>query len=396
LRRLASAYREAYSGLPRTTWWVAVVALVNRSGTMVLPFLALYLTSRRGFDAAQAGLLLGLYGLGSAGGTYLGGELCDRLGALPLLRFSLICSAAGFLLISVLESPLWIGASLLFVALLGDAARPALSTLVIAGCPRALRTRAFALLRLSINVGMAIGPVLGGFLALVGYVWLFVVDALTCLLAAALAFSFLKTSPVAAVEAESKQPAGPGPFRDGPFLIVMLLLLVNGMIFLQMFGTLPLYWRERQGFLENEIGLLFALNPVIIVVFEMVLVHRLANRNPVRLMGLGVILIGLGFGLIPFGDGASFALLTVLIWTLGEMLESPQTGGFVVNRAGDHNRGRYLGVYLLTFSLALLLAPIAGTSIYQHLGPNILWWTCGASGLLSGSLLLFLSPKLHP
>ena len=88
MRKLLGAYREAYSGLPRATWLLAFVALVNRSGTMVLPFLALYLTSQRGFDPDQAGLFLALYGLGSAGGTYLGGVLCDRLGALSVLRVS--------------------------------------------------------------------------------------------------------------------------------------------------------------------------------------------------------------------------------------------------------------------------------------------------------------------
>ena len=296
----------------------------------------------------------------------------------------------------MLESPLWIGASLLGVALLGEAARPATSSLLTGTCPPELRTRAFAVLRLAINLGMAIGPALGGFLALIGYFWLFVMDALTCLLAALLTFVFLKSAPVGAKPDSAPKNPGRGPFRDGLFLTCMLLMLLNGIVFLQMLGALPLYWRERQGFREDEIGLLFALNPVIIVIFEMVLVHRLSNRNPLRLIGLGVILVGLGFGLVPFCDGFLFALIPVLIWTVGEMLESPQTGGFVANRAGENTRGRYMGAYMLTFSLALLLAPIVGTSVYQHLGPEMLWWSCGVVGILSGCSFLLLARKLDP
>jgi predicted MFS family arabinose efflux permease len=373
-------YREAYSGLPRPVWLLCLVTLVNRAGSMVLAFLALYLTTQRGLGLDEAGVLLALYGVGSAAGSFLGGTATDRFGPVPVQIAGLSCAGTGFIALGALESPAAIGAVLLLIGALGDAFRPANVAHLAAAAPPALRSRALALNRLAINLGVAIGPAVGGLLAVVDYAWLFLVDDATCLGAALLLWWFFRARPAApAIASESELPDR-SPWRDAPFLLAMALSAVVATVFLQVLGTLPVYLRAEYGLREDAIGLLFAVNPVLIVLFEMVLVHRLASRPPLPLVALGALLVGAGFAMLPAGPGIWWALATVVVWTVGEMLESPQLGTFVANRAGSAQRGRYMGLYILAFALAAVVAPVAGTAVYTSLGPTALWLLCGAAG----------------
>lgn len=394
MRRILTEYRQAFSGLPRTTWLLCLTTLVNRSGTMVLPFLVLYLTSEKGFDKSQAGLFLSLYGAGAIAGSSLGGMLADRIGALTVQRFSLLLTGVGFALLGTLEQPVAIGATLLLLSVVAEAFRPANGAYLASTCSGELRVRAMALNRLAINLGMAIGPSIGGFLAVIGYGWLFLVDALTCGLAAVLLFVAFRREPVAIADVADDPGADRGPWRDGLFLLCMTAVLIICVIFMQTMSTLPLYWHEEYGLTEDRIGLLFAINPILIVLLEMILVHRLQGRSPLRVIAVGAAFIGIGFGIMPLGAGIPFAAFTVVIWTLGEMLESPFMGGFVANRAGDRSRGRYMGVYMLTFSISLVVAPALGTLVYERLGPDTLWYGCGLFALVAAALQLLLARRL--
>jgi predicted MFS family arabinose efflux permease len=124
--------------------------------------------------------------------------------------------------------------------------------------------------------------------------------------------------------------------------------------------------------------------------FEMVLVDRLRSRPPLPLVAAGVACVGVSFGLLPLGASVGFALFTVLLWTLGEMLESPQMWAFVANRAPDHKRGGYIGLYVFAFSAAGMTAPILGTQVWKHWGPHRLWLACAAAASIAvgGYLLL--------
>ena len=155
-------------------------------------------------------------------------------------------------------------------------------------------------------------------------------------------------------------------------------------------STLPLYWREVHGFRENGIGLLLAFNASIIVLFEMVLSHWAEKRKRMFLFGLGTFLVCLGFGLMPLGAGTPYVMFTVLVWTLGEMLALPLMNAVVADRSGPANRGRYMGMITMSFSIAFMLAPLAGTFVLDRFGPNALWYGIGLLGppLWAGALVL--------
>ncbi len=384
LRAVATAYRDAFSGLPRPVWLISAATLVNRSGTMVLPFLALYLTSERGLSTTQAGQTLALYGIGGVAGSYLGGWLSDRVSPRRVMEASLVLTGMGFFVLGHLEALWAICLMMVALSLVAEGFRPACSAALAAEAAPDERTRAFALNRLAINMGMSLGPAVGGFLAARNYGWLFRVDGVTCALAALFLWaSFRREPPVVRPVAAAGEEAGDrSPWRDGPFLAAMALLFLLAAVTFQIASTYPLTLRDLYHFGESRIGLVLAINTVIIVLAEMVLIHRVRGMSPLRLVAVGSFLLCLGFGLLPFGVAGGFAYVafTVVIWTMGEMLTLPVMGGVVANRAGERSRGRYMALFTVAFEGAFVVAPLAGTWVYQAFGPERLWLGCIAIG----------------
>ncbi|MCI0656976.1 MAG: MFS transporter, partial [Acidobacteria bacterium] len=349
---------------------------------MVLPFLVLYLTRALGYSAAGAGRILGLYGLGALAGSYLGGRLCDLMPPQRVLLLSLSLGGVTFLLLGQLRHPLAIAATVFTLAVLSEGFRPALATALVEASSPGERSRAFVLNRLAINLGMSFGPAMGGFLALHNYHWLFWVDGATSLLAAAIlakayhaAGQRAKPAPVPATAVAAS------PWADGPFLVLSVLMVLYGLVFFQLIGAFPLTLRDRFGLAENWIGISLAVNTLVICLFEMVLVHSLRRRDPYRVIGLGSLLMCLGFALLPLGTGRLFVIFTVLVWTVGEMLSLALVSGVVAERAGEASQGRYMGIHSVSFSVAFVLAPLGGTWVYQRFGAEVLWYGCGALGL---------------
>lgn len=381
--RVLRAYREAFSGLPRAVWLQAVGMLINRSGTMVLPFLSLYLTHELGFSTAAAGQVLAVYGLGAVAGSFAGGWLSDRVGPLRVQQASLLCTGAGFVVLGQLSGHAAIMAAVFCLSVVADAFRPATFAAVAHHSAVMVRTRSLALVRLAANLGVSVGPAVGGFLAVRHYELLFWVDAITCWAAA-----LMLTATFSGL-ARSQARVGGGatgsrvaPWRDGPYLAFLVLVALLATVFFQIMSTLPLYWREHLGLVEDRIGVLLALNAVIIVLVEMVLVRSIEHRDHLRLAGVGSFLVCLGFSLMPLGGGVLYIAGTIVVWSIGEMLSLPLTNAFASLRGGAAGTGRYVGAYMLAFATAFITAPLVGTFVYQRLGADVLWYSCAGVGVL--------------
>ena len=384
-QRILSMYRAAFVGLPRPVWLLAIAALINRCGTMVLPFATLYLTKELGWTVTDAGLALSFYGAGAMVGSFSGGWLADRISVRAVLVASLVLNGAGFLALEHLESR---GAICWFLVALGtfsEAFRPANATALAAIAGPANRVRAFTLYRLAINLGMSIGPVLGGFLAEYNYRWLFRVDGATCLAAAAMLAGWFRDPAEHHGELKAEDAslaAGRSPWRDGPFMALLGLAVLLAMVFFQIQSTYPLALNSVYGFSEATIGLALAVNTVIIVLFEMVLAHALRDAPHLRLVAWGSLLFGVGLALLPLGRSFLFVCATIVVWTLGEMLSLPFLQGVVAERADAKRRGTYLGLLSLAFSVAYMAGPPVGAWVFERLGPDALWYACGIAGVI--------------
>jgi predicted MFS family arabinose efflux permease len=190
LQASAQLYKNAYSGIPRPVWWLALVMFVNRCGTMVIPFMTVYLTTR-GFSLAQAGYVMAAFGTGSIVGSYLGGKLTDRLGSYRVQIFSLLLNGVLFIVLGQMRTLTQFAVCIFVLSSVGEAFRPANSVAIANYSDDFNRIRCYALNRLAINLGWSIGPAVGGILASVNYNLLFWTDGLTCIAASMVLLFFM-------------------------------------------------------------------------------------------------------------------------------------------------------------------------------------------------------------
>jgi len=397
VRRLGSSFRESFSGLPRPVWLLAAVSLVNRSGTMVIVFLALYLTEKKGFTTAQAGSLLGLYGIGAIAGSLLGGWLSDRMTARKIMAGSLVLSGFAYFLLGYVDRPATIAVLIVALSVVAEAFRPANAAALTEAAPPGERVRALALSRLAVNLGLTFGPAVGGVLATYSYGWLFLVDGGTSLLAAAILLAFLGTGR-AARPAGAHDGSAPSrsPWRDGPYLALLFLMLILASVLFQFISAWPIFLHERYGLSEAAIGSLTSVNTLIIVALQMPILKALGGRDHLKVAGFGAMLFCLGFAILPLGTGYPFAVMTVVVWTAGEMLSMPLIEGAAANRADERSRGSYMGVFTVAFTTAMTVGPFIGTWAYQAYGPESLWYGCGVAGIVAWAGFHWLAPRMAP
>lgn len=384
LRSLFAAYREAFSGLGRSAWLLSLATLINRSGTMVMPFLLLFLVEKRGFTTTQAGQTLALYGLAAMVSSYAGGKLCDRFGPMRVIKLSLFLTGLCFLGLGRVQGRLAISGMVVLLSLVGEVFRSANLAALTAVSDPGERTRSIALMRLAVNLGMTLGPSIGGFLAFYDYGWLFVVDGGTSI-AAAVLLQLAFPSVRATVAEPAARARATSPFRDLPTMAMLGLMFLLNTVTFQIAGTYPLSLRDLFGFSEARIGLVLAVNTFIIILFEMVLVHSLARRDPLKVSSVGALLFCSGLALLPFGRGFAYVVFTVVVWTLGEMLVFPIVTSAIADRAPEESRGTYMGMLNFSFASAFVVAPLVGTWVYQNLGARTLWLACGGVGVLVGA-----------
>lgn len=374
IRAASQRYFDAYRGLPRDVWLLALVLFVNRCGSMVLCFLTLYLTSQIHLSEMSAGRMLAIYGLGSVGGAYLGGRLTEHFGAFRVQTVCMFIAVPLLLLIPLWSSWPAIGLSLLTLALFSEAVRPANATAIARITTPEIRPRAFALQRLAGNLGFSFGPAIGGVVAKIDYRLLFVVDAATTFAAAGILLAVFRMRRVE--NPNSPPPSAPSnvsPLKDRQFVTLLVLVFVTFVMFMQFIVTYPLYLRDHYGLEENQIGLLFAVNTSIIVLFEIVLIDYVKRWPLIQTIGWGSFLACIGFGMLPFGASGQYAVLAMIVVTIGEMLAFPTTMAYVSQRAPAGREGRYMGWYTVAHSVAWIAAPLLGATLYG-VSRELVWY----------------------
>jgi len=373
-------YRQAFSGLSRDGWLLAAAMLINRSGTMVVPFLSLYLTRSLHFDLAYAGYAMMSFGFGSVLGGFLGGRLSGRLGFRSIMLFSLFSSGLLFILLGFVRSfPLFCLTSFV-LALVSDCFRPATSMAVAAYSTPETRTRTYSIQRLAVNLGWGTGLALGGWLASISYGMIFWVDGITSLLACVFIWAFLRQPVVAVASDEDKEASkgdGATAWRDGPYLFFILLATLFAISFNLDSTGLPLFYKEVVGLDERQFGWIMSLNGIMIAGMEMVMVYLLeGRRSDLYYVRAGVALLALSYVVLLFLPHLQWVMvLNMVLMTLGEMMAIPYMNTFWVNRSRDHNRGDYAGLWTMSWSVASISAPLIGTQVIKHLGFDALWIT---------------------
>ena len=384
-----ATYKNAYSGLSRSTWLLSIVMLINRSGTMVVPFLTLYLISM-GYSVSKAGFVFAFFGLGAFTGAFVGGKLTDKIGFYPVQIITLLGGGVMFFVLAQMQNYWLICLFTYLLAFINEAFRPANSTAVAFYSQPDNRTRSYALNRLAINLGWAIGSGIGGILANINFSLLFYVDGITNIVAAILIWLFLK--PVSFKSASEKHFEAAGslsPYKDKVYLLFILLTVFFASCFFQLFTNLSPYFFKELHFSTPLIGFLLAINGIIIAIVEMVLIYKLeGRRRNLDYIFIGILMVGIAFLMLNIpGMGPMLALCMITVMTFGEIFSMPFMNSFWISRTQASNRGEYAALYTMAWSAAQTLGPLGGSQLAGHFGFKWLWFSAGALCIIVSLLM---------
>jgi predicted MFS family arabinose efflux permease len=383
LSSIIHLYRQSFRGLSAPTWYLSLVMLINRSGTMVVPFMTLYLTQHLGVSLGKAGIVMAIFGLGSVCGSLLGGKLTDRVGFYPVQIVTLIGGGIMFIVLGQMKSYNLICVFTFLLSLVNEAFRPANQTAIAFYSNAENRTRSYTLNRLAINIGWALGGAMGGFIAHYNYELLFWVDGITNIGGAILLLSLLPYSRQMAAHkaaAEKVVTKAKSVYTDKPYLVFVLCTTLFAICFFQLFATVPVFFKEEWLIDEQKVGLIMASNGLLIALFEMPIILRLDGRvNNLRTIAAGTLLVALSYIILNFfPPGIWLAFISTVVVTAGEIFSMPFMNAYWTARCTHSNRGQYAALYTMAYSIAFVLGPYSGSKLVEAGGYSLLWWVVGA------------------
>ncbi len=390
MKNLISNYVNTFKGLSKEVWWLSLITLINRAGTMVIPFLSLYLTQSLNFTLKDVGWIMSFFGLGSVVGSWLGGKLTDQIGSYKVMLGSLLLTGILFVLLQFVTTFEEFCASIFILMLVADTFRPAMFVALSAYSKPENKTRSVTLIRLAINLGFSAGPAVGGFIiTTLSYKGLFWVDGVTCALAAILLLNVLNPKKARVLD-EVKNDNPVSVYSDKIFLVFLIAMMIFGVVFLQYFSTIPLYYKEAHHLSEFQIGLLMGMNGFVIFALEMPLVKWLENGRytKIGLMIFGGILLALSILVFNVTSWSGILVIGMLMMTIGEMIAFPFSNAFAMESAKKGNQGEYMALYSVAFSIAHIFGHNSGMHLVEEVGFETTWYVIFALSLLSGVFLL--------
>lgn len=377
MNTLLRNYVSTFKGLSPEIWWLSLITFINRCGAMVIPFLSIYLNKNLDFSLGDVGWVMTSYGLGSFCGAWLGGKLSDIIGYYKVILLSLIFTGINFLWVMHVES-FWMMCLSFFILIgIADMGRPAFFVALSAYSKPENKTRSLTLIRLAINLGFSAGPAIGGFLiATLSYNALFYVDGITCILAAILMTQVLNPKKVKELDKEVMVTNPKKPLTDTAYILFLISLALFGIIFVQYFSTVPIFYKDVYGLSENNIGLVLALNGALIVIFEMPLIAWMEKKNFSNIQNtiIGLIMTGASFLLLLFESWVGVVVIGMVIATFGEMISFPFSNKFALDRAKLGRQGAYMGIYSMAFSVAHIFGHNSGMQMIDHFGFDATWY----------------------
>ncbi len=401
VKRAVNSYKDSFRGLSKEVWWLALITFINRAGTMVLPFLSLYLTEDLNLTLAQVGWVMTSFGAGSLLGSWLGGKLTDKLGFYHVMFWSLLTTGFMFIGLQYVSTFFGFAAGIFLTMVVADTFRPAMFVSLKAYSKPENQTRSLTLIRLAINLGFSFGPFLGGLIiTTLSYSGLFWIDGITCISAILLMKIVLKRKEFHPRKIESSSDNELIPrsiYKDKPYWIFLAVVFLMGFVFLQLFTTMPLYYKGVHQLTEVEIGLIMAMNGFLIFLFEMPLIHYIEKKllDKLRIITWSLVLFALSFIILNASSWVGILVIGMLLITLGEMLAFPFTNNFAMTRAPSGKEGRYLALYSMAFSLAHIFSAKTGMEMIDRFGFEANWYLMGGLGMLSVVLMLWLRRALE-
>lgn len=400
--KLFNSYINTFKGLSREAWMLSIVMLINRSGSMVLPFLGVYMTDHLKFSLENAGIVLSFYGIGSVLGSWLGGFLTDKFGEYYIQSWSLFLSAPIFIIMPFFSSVDMMALLIFLQSAISDTFRPANSVAITKYARPENLTKAFSLNRMAVNLGFSIGPALGGILSGISYNFLFVVNGIGAVTAGIIYVIFFRRRNKIFREKKKLEPTKTiektvtkSPYKDYPFLLYSFLCAVFAVCFFQFFNTIPLFYKDVAKLDQSTIGFILGYSGFIIVLLEMPLVSLAEQVLKIpQILSIGIIMSGVSYLLLLFGSNIPLLLLSMSILSIAEIWVLPFMSTVTALRAERGNKGAYMGLNGIAFSFSFIFTPFLGTYVVSHLGFDSLWIGSFSILMVTAFLIFWITRKM--
>lgn len=397
MKRFLSLYLDSYRGLSKPIWMLSLVILINRIGAMVVPFLSIYMTQALEFSIKETGYVLSFFGLGAVTGSWLGGWFTDKFGYFRIQVLSLFFIVPIYFILPELKTVESLAIGIFFLSVISETFRPANSVAIAYYAKPENLTKAFSLNRMAINLGFSIGPALGGILASISYYWLFYGNAVASLIAGVVFYLYFNNRKTKFPKEKTKTEAillkekAPSPYKDKKIMLFSLLCALYAICFFQLLTTLPLFYKEVHNLSEAGIGVILGYSGIFIVVLEMLLVQIAERRLTIsQVLIAGTLLCGLSFVMLNLNSSLLMLYVSMSVLCVSEILAMPFMSTVIVKNSIEENRGAYMGLYSLSFSVAHVFSPFLGTLTIEHFGFETLWWATGILSVIVAVGLYFL------
>jgi len=374
-------WRSTYNEYPKPFWTLMGASLVDNLGRFLLfPYFSLYITQRFGVGLTEVGILFAVFSLSSMVGSFIGGAITDKFGRKSMLLFGLVTSALSSLLMGIVDSLNAFYILSAIVGVLSNGGGPAQQAMIADLLPEKKRAEGYGMHRVVFNISATIGPALGGLLANINFLWLFVFDAVSSIITALIVYFVIpETKPEAgeeqADESLSQSVGGYGRiFRDSPYMAYVIISIIVTIVYVQMNSTMPVYLRDQHNIAPTGYGVLLSMNAAIVVFFQFWITRRISGRAPLKVMAVGTFLYAIGFGMFGFGSTFEYFILAMIVITVGEMVLAPVGQALVASFSPEDMRGRYMAVFGFTWGISFAFGPLIAGYVTDSIDPNWVWY----------------------
>jgi MFS family permease len=397
---LLNNYKAQFAAFPRTFRILIGATFIDRlGGGLIFPFLSLYVAQRFNVGMTEIGLVFGTWSISSLIGSTIGGALADKYGRKIILIFGLLFSAGTALFMGFVNNFRVFYLVAIFAGVFSDIGHPAQQAMVADLLSDGQRAEGFSLLRVVANLAVTVGPAIGGLLAGVSYLLLFILDACASVITAAIVF---KTIPETKPERSADHPveslmtilAGYGKVtKDRFFMGFIFASIMMIFVYIQMYSTLSVYLYEIHDIPAKGFGFMMSMNAAMVVLFQFWITRRIKKYQPMLLMVTATVLYGIGFSMFGFIDTFGFFMLAMAIITVGEMVHIPTSQALVAYFAPEEMRARYMAAFGFTWAIPNAIAPTLAGLIMDNYDPSWVWYLGGLLSVVSAGAFLFLYSK---
>jgi MFS family permease len=391
---------KKYFNLPRSIYILFLARIINSIGSFVYPLLAILLTSKLGFNEEVSGRITTIAITAGGLGMLIGGKLADKFGRKKIMVISSLLGAVSFIICAFLGT----SRNIVFVIIAGSffsiAQWPILNAMVTDQTGKNNRQNAFSLMYLGTNIGMAVGPLMAGFLINRYLIFFFLIDAITTIISLILIMIFIKdTLPTDKqaqlinendMERAEKGGVVTALLKRPTLIIFTIVSIIYSLVYAQYSFGLPLFINNVLGTINGPkiYGSLMTVNAIVIIILTLFIISFMGKIKPIINITIAGILYAFGFGMLYFSKYIFLFVISTFIWTTGEIIFTVNSSVIIANNSPISHRGRFSAVITFVQQSGYAIAPLLTGLLIAHTAIKNLWWLIFLISI-TGSILMF-------